>query len=60
MLRARMTGEASAESLNAAISKGLLLLQPTDSAEGATDRQRAIAGRLDTGGARMTLEEWTS
>lgn len=54
------TAAAPAESLNAAISKGLLLLQPTGRAEGASDRQRALAGRLDTGGHRMTLEEWTS
>lgn len=54
------TGAASAESLNKAINKGLVLLQPTDPSEGVTDRQRALAKRLDTGDRRVTLEEWTS
>ena len=54
------TSAASADSLNAAISKGLLLLQPSDRPEGTTDRQRALAERLDTGDRRITLEEWMS
>ena len=54
------TPAASADSLNAAISNGLLLLQPSDRPEGTTDRQRAIAERLDTGDRRVTLEEWMS
>jgi hypothetical protein len=48
------------ERLNAAIGKGLLLLQPADRAEGATDRQRALAGRLDVGDPRTTFEQWMS
>jgi hypothetical protein len=49
----------STESLNKAVSKGLMLLQPKQS-EGITERQRALAGRLDAGDRRITLEEWTS
>ena len=51
---------ASVESLNKAVSKGLMLLQPTDRAKGVTERQRALADRLGAGDRRITLEEWTS
>lgn len=55
------TPAASVESLNKAVSKGLmLLLQPTDRSEGVTERQRELADRLDAGDRRITLEEWTS
>lgn len=54
------TPTASAEGLNKAVSKGLMLLQPADRSEGVTDRQRALADRLGTGDHRITLEEWTS
>lgn len=54
------TPTASAEGLNKAVSKGLMLLQPADRSEGVTDRQRALADRLGTGDRRITLEEWTS
>lgn len=55
------TPAASVESLNKAVSKGLmLLLQPTDRSEGVTERQRALADRLGAGDRRITLEEWTS
>jgi hypothetical protein len=60
-LRRELTAPAvSVESLNKAISKGLMLLQPTDRSEGVTERQRALADRLDAGDRRITLEEWTS
>lgn len=60
-LRHELTAPAaSAERLNKAVSKGLMLLQPTDLSEGVTDRQRALADRLDTGDRRTTLEEWIS
>ncbi|MCK1298437.1 MULTISPECIES: hypothetical protein [unclassified Bradyrhizobium] len=54
------TAAASVESLNKAVSKGLMLLQPTDRSEGVTERQRALADRLGAGDRRITLEEWTS
>jgi hypothetical protein len=54
------TSAASVESLNKAVSKGLMLLQPTDRSEGVTERQRALADRLGAGDRRITLEEWTS
>lgn len=55
------TPAASVESLNKAVSKGLmLLLQPTDRSEGVTERQRALADWLGAGDRRITLEEWTS
>ncbi|MGY2844230.1 hypothetical protein ACVIWU_005897 [Bradyrhizobium sp. USDA 4509] len=54
------TPTASVESLNKAVSKGLILLQPTDRSEGVTERQRALADRLGAGDRRITLEEWTS
>ena len=54
------TPAASVESLNKAVSKGLMLLQPTDRSEGVTERQRALADRLGAGHRRITLEEWTS
>ncbi len=54
------TPAASVESLNKAVSKGLMLLQPTDRSEGVTERQRALADRLGAGDRRITLEEWTS
>ena len=54
------TPEASVESLNKAVSKGLMLLQPTDRSEGVTERQRTLADRLSAGDRRITLEEWTS
>lgn len=54
------TPTASAEGLNKAVSKGLMLLQPADRSEGVTDRQRALADRLGTDDRRITLEEWTS
>lgn len=54
------TPAASVESLNKAVSEGLMLLQPTDRSEGVTERQRALADRLGTGERRITLEEWTS
>lgn len=53
------TSTASVESLNKAVSKGLMLLQPTDRSEGVTERQRALADRLGAGDRRITLEEWT-
>ncbi|WP_338693212.1 hypothetical protein V5279_43390 [Bradyrhizobium sp. 26S5] len=60
-LRRELTTPAtSAESLNKAVSKGLMLLQPTDRAEGISERQRALADRLGAGDRRITLEEWTS
>jgi hypothetical protein len=46
------------DNLNAAISKGLLLLQPVDTSEAVTERQRALAGRLGAGEPRLSLEEW--
>lgn len=58
--RELMTPAASVESLNKALSKGLMLLQPTDRSEGVTERQRALADRLGAGDRRITLEEWTS
>jgi len=54
------TPAASVENLNKAVSKGLMLLQPTDRSEGVTERQRALADRLGAGDRRITLEEWTS
>jgi hypothetical protein len=54
------TPAASVESLNQAVSKGLMLLQPTDGSGAVTDRQRALADRLGAGDRRLTLEEWTS
>ncbi|MCS3893289.1 hypothetical protein M2171_002422 [Bradyrhizobium japonicum USDA 38] len=54
------TPAASVESLNKAVSKGLMLLQPTDRSEGVTERQQALADRLGAGDRRITLEEWTS
>lgn len=54
------TPAASVEMLNKAVSKGLMLLQPTDRSEGVTDRQRALANRLGAGDRRITLEEWAS
>lgn len=51
---------ASVESLNKAVSKGLVLLQPAVRAEGVTERQRKLADRLGAGDRRITLEEWTS
>ncbi len=54
------TPAASVESLNQAVSKGLMLLQPTDGSGVVTDRQRALANRLGAGDRRLTLEEWTS
>ncbi|MHC2255745.1 hypothetical protein ACVILK_005437 [Bradyrhizobium embrapense] len=54
------TPAASVESLNQAVSKGLILLQPTDGSGAVTDRQRALADRLGAGDRRLTLEEWTS
>lgn len=58
--RELMTPAASVESLNKAVSKGLMLLQPADRSEGVTERQRALADRLGAGDRRITLEEWTS
>lgn len=54
------TSAASVESLNKAVSQGLMLLQPTDRSEGVTERQRALADLLGAGDRRITLEEWTS
>jgi len=54
------TTTASAENFNKAVGRGLMLLQPTDRSEGVTDRQRALAGRLDAGDRRITIEEWIS
>lgn len=54
------TSAASIESLNQAVSKGLMLLQPTDGSGAVTERQRALADRLSAGAPRFTLEEWTS
>jgi hypothetical protein len=54
------TSAASVESLNQAVSKGLMLLQPTDSSGAVTARQRALADRLGAGESRFTLEEWIS
>ena len=54
------TPAASVESLNQAVSKGLMLLQPTDGSGAVTDRQRTLADRLGAGDRRLTLEEWTS
>lgn len=54
------TPAASVESLNKAVSKGLMLLQPTDRSGGVTERQRALADRLGAGDRRITFEEWTS
>lgn len=54
------TPAASVESLNKAVGKGLMLLQPTDRSEGVTERQRALADRLGAGHRRITLEEWSS
>jgi|SRR5271165_623452 len=51
---------ASFERLNAAIGKGLLLIQPTDSPQGTTERLRELASRLGAGERRITLEEWMS
>lgn len=60
-LRRELTSPAaSVESLNKAVSKGLMLLQPADRSEGVTERQRALADRLSAGDRRITLEEWTS
>ena len=58
--RELMTPAVSVERLNKAVSKGLMLLQPTDRSEGVTERQRALADRLGAGDRRITLEEWTS
>lgn len=58
--RELMTPAASVESLNRAVSKGLMLLQQPDRSEGVTERQRALADRLDAGDRRLTLEEWIS
>ncbi len=52
--------EASSDRLNAAISRGMLLLYPTDQAQGATNRQRELADRLGAGERRISLEEWIS
>ena len=54
------TPAASVESLNQAISKGLMLLQPMGSSEAVTERQRELADRLGGGERRITFEEWTS
>ncbi|MDN4987187.1 hypothetical protein QY049_28910 [Bradyrhizobium sp. WYCCWR 13022] len=54
------TAAASVEMLNKAVSKGLMLLQPTDRSGGVTERQRALADRLGAGDRRITLDEWTS
>ena len=51
---------ASSDRLNTAIGKGLLLLQPTDRPQGATERQRKLASRLGADERRVTLEEWMS
>jgi hypothetical protein len=60
-LRRELTSPAaSVESLNLAVSKGLILLQPTDRSGTVTERQRALADRLGAGDRRITLEEWTS
>jgi hypothetical protein len=58
--RELMTSTTSSDRLNSAISKGLLLLQPTNSPQGVTDRQRDLANRLGAGERRTTLEEWMS
>lgn len=58
--RELMTPATSVESLNKAVSKGLMLLQPTDRSERVTERQRALADRLGAGDRRITLEEWTA
>lgn len=58
--RELMTPAASVESLNKAITKGLMLLQPTDRSAGVTERQRVLAARLGAGERRIALEEWTS
>ena len=54
------TSVASIESLNKAVSNGLVLLQPTVRAQGVTERQRELADRLGAGDRRITLEHWTS
>jgi hypothetical protein len=54
------TSTTSSDRLNMAISKGLLLLQPTDPPQGATNRQRDLVSRLGAGERRITLEEWMS
>lgn len=54
------TPAAPVGSLNQAISKGLMLLQPMGSSEAVTERQRELAHRLGAGERRITLEEWTS
>ncbi|MGY3472265.1 hypothetical protein [Bradyrhizobium ottawaense] len=60
-LRRELTNPAaSVESLNKAVSKGLMLLQPADRSAGVTERQRTLADRLGAGDRRITLEEWTS
>ena len=51
---------ASSDRLNKAIGEGLLLLQPTDKPQGATERQRELANRLGADERRVTLEEWMS
>lgn len=51
---------ASSDRLNTAIGKGLLLLQPTDKPQGATERQRELANRLGANERRVTLDEWMS
>jgi len=51
---------ASRDHLDAAVSKAIRLLQPTDLPQGVTDRQRELAQRLGAGEHPATLADWLS
>lgn len=59
-IRSELMTSVSSDRLNSAISKGLLLLQPTDRTQRVTERQRDLANRLGEAERRTTLEEWMS
>ncbi len=59
-IRSELMTSVSSDRLNSAISKGLLLLQPTDRIQRVTERQRDLANRLGEAERRATLEEWMS
>lgn len=51
---------ASRDHLDAAVSKAIQLLQPTDPSQGVTDLQRELAQRLGAGEHSATLADWLS
>lgn len=59
-IRRELMTSISSDRLSSAISKGLLLLQPTDQTQRVTERQRDLANRLGAAEHRTTLEEWMS